>query len=260
MTSGARLIVLSLGAGVQSSTLALMCARGEIPVPSLAIFADTQDEPPEVYRWLDWLEKELPFPIRRVSRGKLSTTALQVRGSAAGNKYLKPMLPVYIDNAGKRGMAARHCTKDFKIDPIMGAIRHERGTREVTQYLGISFDELERMKASKYPWLQNEYPLVERRITRQQCLMWMKDHGYPEPPRSACIYCPFHNDTEWRRLAPESFAKAVEFEKAYQAAYAQTPLDGVPYLHADRIPLAYVDLDGDGQQDFINECEGMCGV
>ena len=37
--------VLSLGAGVQSSTLALMCAAGEIEAPEIAIFADTQDEP-----------------------------------------------------------------------------------------------------------------------------------------------------------------------------------------------------------------------
>ena len=34
---------LSLGAGVQSSTLALMAAKGEIgPMPDAAIFADTQ--------------------------------------------------------------------------------------------------------------------------------------------------------------------------------------------------------------------------
>ena len=50
--------VLSLGAGVQSSTLALMAAAGEVtPMPDAAIFADTQAEPAGVYRWLDWLEK-----------------------------------------------------------------------------------------------------------------------------------------------------------------------------------------------------------
>jgi hypothetical protein len=48
--------ILSLGAGVQSSTLALMAAAGEVtPMPTAAIFADTQDEPASVYRWLDWL-------------------------------------------------------------------------------------------------------------------------------------------------------------------------------------------------------------
>ncbi len=56
--------ILSLGAGVQSSTLALMAAAGEVsPMPTAAIFADTQDEPASVYKWLDWLEKQLPFPV-----------------------------------------------------------------------------------------------------------------------------------------------------------------------------------------------------
>jgi hypothetical protein len=38
---GIRLRILSLGAGVQSTTLALMAAHGEIgPMPDCAIFAD----------------------------------------------------------------------------------------------------------------------------------------------------------------------------------------------------------------------------
>ena len=80
--------VISLGAGVQSSTMALMAARGLItPMPDAAIFADTQDEPASVYRWLDWLEKQLPFPVNRVTRGRLSTAALEMRISKAGVKY-----------------------------------------------------------------------------------------------------------------------------------------------------------------------------
>ncbi len=49
--------IISLGAGVQSSTMALMAAHGEIePMPDAAIFADTQNEPQRVYEWLDWLD------------------------------------------------------------------------------------------------------------------------------------------------------------------------------------------------------------
>lgn len=62
--------ILSLGAGVQSSTLALMAARGEVPgFPKLdcAIFADTQDEPASVYRWLEWLIFEIA-PLLKEAR------------------------------------------------------------------------------------------------------------------------------------------------------------------------------------------------
>ena len=47
--------ILSLGAGVQSSTLALMIERGDLPMVDAAIFADTKGEPKEVYDRLDWL-------------------------------------------------------------------------------------------------------------------------------------------------------------------------------------------------------------
>ena len=40
-----KLRILSLGAGVQSSTLALMIEKGEIPMVDAAIFADTMGEP-----------------------------------------------------------------------------------------------------------------------------------------------------------------------------------------------------------------------
>jgi hypothetical protein len=64
--------IISLGAGVQSTTMALMAAHGEItPLPHCAIFADTGAEPLGVYRDLDWLERQLPFPVHRVSGGNL---------------------------------------------------------------------------------------------------------------------------------------------------------------------------------------------
>ena len=50
--------VLSLGAGVQSSTLFFKVLRGEIAPVDIAIFADTGNEPKEVYEWLKYLKKE----------------------------------------------------------------------------------------------------------------------------------------------------------------------------------------------------------
>ena len=60
--------VISLGAGVQSSTLALMFATGELsPMPDCAIFADTGAEPKIVYDHLERLIEALPFPVHIVS-------------------------------------------------------------------------------------------------------------------------------------------------------------------------------------------------
>lgn len=73
-SDGIRLRVLSLGAGVQSTTLALMAAHGEIgPMPDCAIFADTGWEPKAVYEHLAWLMSPnvLPFPVHIVSAGDI---------------------------------------------------------------------------------------------------------------------------------------------------------------------------------------------
>jgi hypothetical protein len=76
--------IISLGAGVQSSTMALMAAAGEIlPMPDCAIFADTHAEPRAVYDWLDWLTKQLPFPVIRVSQGNLGNAR---RAGPSGNE------------------------------------------------------------------------------------------------------------------------------------------------------------------------------
>src|SRR4051794_22841087 len=65
--------VLSLGAGVQSSTLLLMAVQGELDLDA-AIFADTQWEPAWVYDHLTSLELEARragIPLHRVTAGSL---------------------------------------------------------------------------------------------------------------------------------------------------------------------------------------------
>lgn len=88
---------MNLGAGVQSSTLALMAARGLVtPMPDFAVFADTQAEPVAVYEWLDWLEKQLPFPVYRVTKGDLTAESLNVRKRASdGGTYLRRLIPLF---------------------------------------------------------------------------------------------------------------------------------------------------------------------
>lgn len=75
--------VLSLGAGVQSTTLALMAAHGEIgPMPDCAIFADTGWEPKAVYDHLAWLMSPnvLPFPVHIVSAVNIRSSLMEAAG------------------------------------------------------------------------------------------------------------------------------------------------------------------------------------
>ena len=258
-------VIISLGAGVQSSTMALMAACGELtPMPDCAIFADTQGEPRAVYEWLDWLEKQLPFPVYRVSKGNLAEMSLIVRRSKNGKNYTKFNVPAFmLAPNGSKGITRRQCTGDFKIDPIKRKIRELVGRGgKCEQWIGISSDEIIRMKDNQVKYITNRWPLIEKRMTRQDCLKWMELKGYPKPPRSACVFCPFHSSTEWAALKPDEVKEAVEYEKGLQAAWSKIEsLDGVPYLHSSCLPLEQALAVAQTQGDlWPNECEGHCGV
>src|SRR5207245_6570255 len=125
-----------------------------------------------------------------------------------------------------------------------------------------------RMKPSRRGYVANRWPLIELGMYRHDCLNWMAKRGFPKPPRSACSFCPYHNDAEWLLLKteqPEAFADAVRFEKDFQAAYRKLPtIRGIPFAHRSCVPLSEIDFSkpsADSQLNlFQNECEGMCGV
>lgn len=268
--------IISLGGGRQSSTMSLMAAMGEItPMPHCGIFADTGAEPKSVYVWLDWLEAQLPFPVYRVMQGDgLVAEVLRLRERRDKMGFWSPSgVPHYnVNEDGTRGHGPRQCTGDFKIAPIARKTRQimkELAVTHVIRWIGISLDEVHRMKPSSDKYSTHRWPLVEKRMTSFNCLNWMERRGFPKPPRSACVFCPYHSDNEWRRLRdeePEEFRRAVKFEKDYQQTRSQQTRKRlvVPFLHNSCVPLDQVDFSTDedhGQQVmFGNECEGMCGV
>jgi len=271
--------ILSLGAGVQSTTLLHMMIAGEIEPADHVIFADTGWEPKPVYAHLEKLEalmQKHEIKFHKVSAGNLRIDALRTDKRSA-------TMPLYMLNQnGSKGMVRRQCTSEYKIAPLLKKQRElvglAKGARSkehlATTIIGISWDETQRMRDAAFSWLRNEYPLVDRKITRQMCLDWCAEHGLETPPRSACIGCPFKSDSEWRLLRdtmPDEWADAVEFDHQLRVAVkARGALTSVPFLHKSAVPLDQVDLrtakekgqDGlfDDDMPFNQECEGMCGI
>lgn len=117
--------VLSLGAGVQSTTLALLAVEGVLPKPDVAIFADTGWEPDAVYDHLERLTATMTaagIPVVVVSEGNLRSDALDLD---------KPIgLPVFVKNPdGSTGKKVRACTDRYKLRPIREHIRGLLGAR-----------------------------------------------------------------------------------------------------------------------------------
>ncbi len=279
--------VLNLGAGVQSTTLYLMFTRGEIqPGIDCAIFADTGEEPASVYAHVEWL-RSLAGPqiiTRRI--GPLGEDLIRGRNSTGGRFA---SIPAYTAAAegNKSGMVRRQCTKEYKIEVIERYIRREllglrarqriaKGT-EVVQFYGISLDEAgrsvrirERLRGRQ--WITPEFPLIDRMMTRGDCHKWLTEFGIPhEVQKSACVFCPFKTNAEWRRLRdtdPAGWARAVQVDKALRVdgTVANRKLDQKLYVHRTCVPLERADLgDPDPRQYYLGinwtaECAGMCGV
>ena len=278
-----RIVALSLGAGVQSSVMALLLSREDERLmsqgyrkPDCAIFADTGWEPRNVYEHLDWLETQLTFPVVRVSAGNLREDTEKAQ-NVTGGQFIT--IPLYTNKQGKHGKLYRQCTTQYKIIPIIKHLRMMMGATgrpvpkgEIAwQLIGISMDEVVRMKPARDYWIENQWPLIDLRMTRSDCKEWFESE-YPgrKLPRSACIICPFHSVSEWRYLkdnAPEDYEEAVTFDQAIrtEAHPIHKSLDGLAYLHRSMRPLSEV-VDAAEQDDlrqpslFSEECEGLCGV
>ncbi|HEY1178258.1 MAG TPA: hypothetical protein VGF17_19055 [Phytomonospora sp.] len=257
--------ILSLGAGVQSTAVLILAARGDLPRLDAAIFADTGWEPRAVYDHLDRLEAEVArpagIPIHRVSAGNIRRDALDPEHRFAS-------MPLYIKNPdGSDGMARRQCTKEYKLAPI------KRKTRELLgyprpanvprgvwaeQWVGISTDERGRaldqdgsLKTGDVQYALNRYPLLDLDMSRDQCAALNAHAGFPDTPKSACIGCPYHGNRLWRDLRdnhPDEWADAVDFDAAIRAGSARAnatgnQLRGEAFLHRSRVPLSQAPID-----------------
>lgn len=271
--------ILSLGAGVQSTALALMIEKGEVPMVDAAIFADVKGEPKAVYEHLSWLKTKLSYPVYQVTWRDLKQDILD----AAEGKYTAFTAPFFTKNpvTGKKGLLRRQCTNMYKIGPVVQQVRKllglEKGEKrkkgtEVEMLMGISRDEVFRIKTNRIKYINNVYPLVDLKMTRADCLTWMQKFNYPKPPRSACTFCPYHSNEEWKEIKKNkkewdevvAMDKAIRHQEKYKLKNKNSTevLDEL-YLHREGIPIDQVNFDKKKKDDqldlFQSECEGMCG-
>ena len=264
-----KLRVLSLGAGVQSSTLALMIEKGEVPMVDCAIFSDTMSEPKAVYDWLKWLQSQLSYPVHMVKKGDLKKDTIQT----LIDYHKFSLIPVYTKNkiTGKSGLSRRQCTNHYKIIPVNKKVRELLGFKKgervpkdvhVEMLMGISKDETFRMKLNPKKYITNVYPLVEKDYRRIHCIEWIEKNNYPKPPRSACTFCPFHNNDEWRDIKKnkEEWKEVVELDNFIRDKSRNQ--DEELFLHNSKQALSDIDFEKKSDQLdlFNNECEGYCGV
>jgi hypothetical protein len=240
-----KLRVLSLGAGVQSTTLYLMAEEGLIEKFDLAIFADTGWERGDTYRVIEDLKSKYKTPIITVKGGNIKDDMLN--GKENGVRFAS--MPLHCITKNDKGILRRQCTNDYKIRPIDKELRklldlkpYQRYTGEAIELtLGISLDEAQRANIYKEQKIRtNSYPLVDMSLTRNDCLEYLKRHGL-EIKKSSCIGCPYHCNKEWRLLNPEEFKEACNFDDQIRTGFDKIKAQEL-YIHQSLKPLSEVDL------------------
>ncbi|MCK5558847.1 MAG: phosphoadenosine phosphosulfate reductase [Candidatus Hydrogenedentes bacterium] len=216
--------VFSTGGGVQSTAALILAARGEIEY-QVFVFANTGDdsENPDTLSYIE--EIALPYAkaagvefveVQKLRQGKYEKQTLY---GEIHRRKRSVMIPVRMSNGAPGNRA---CTIDFKIRVVDKWIAEntEKGT-DVWVGLGITTDEFHRARFAEPEQVRGftkriEYPLIDLRMSRQDCMNMIASEGLPVPPRSACYFCPFHRREEWIRMRnakPDLFQKAVELER-----------------------------------------------
>lgn len=187
--------ILSFGGGVQTVALLLQIAPFFSNNPkAYVVFADTGNEHPETYEYIG--EYVIPFCLKN-----------NINFEIVYNKYDKTLYDYCFDKRIVPSIKFRDCTSKFKIAPIRRYIRETLGlTRENVGYMfiGISYDEADRMNPSNVKYAKNVYPFIDGykeyfedgKLTRNDCYDIIKSHGWSVPPKSGCIMCPFSSSAD----------------------------------------------------------------
>lgn len=270
-SSTAPLRVLSLGAGVQSTTVLMLSLCGELPRFDAVVFADAKRERRATYETLQWCAKQCHrqrVPLYVTSAGDIFDRWWQ--------------MPVYTSVDGQIGMARRQCTTDFKIAAVRRVVRRlwsEAGRPPVLQADGISLDEYHRASTSGVAYITAWHPLLDDPdgqphvpMSRGDCEQWMDDHHYPIPVKSGCASCPFQDDHSWSELRdqePEVWQQVVDLDRRMRqdGTRSRAGFRAAVYLHRSGRPLADVALPpppptGSRSLALTLEwaCKGGCGL
>ena len=243
------MIVWSYGGGTQSAAIAVLILQGKLPRPDIICMADTSREVQETWDYLERVVRPAGIDVQIIKHDYATVDLFGSKGDL--------LIPAFTrTNGGTIGKMPTFCSNEWKQRPVRRWLR-EQGVEQCDLWLGISTDEMERMKFSDVQWQKNVYPLIEIvPMSRHQCVSLVEQHGWPTPPKSRCYMCPNMSPAHWRTMrdkAPIDFERAVILEEELQE------IDPDIYLHKLAIPLTMAVERSDQQSDMFDGCDsGFC--
>ena len=254
--------VISLGLGIQSTAMYLMSSLGHIDLADYAIFADPGAELPDTYElWdslNDWAKYNNGIPLIK----KKKSLYEGIIDSQNGDRVAS--IPAFTES---QGMVRRQCTNEYKIQVVVQAVRELHGLKKgqrmkpTEMYLGISLDEIQRMKESQLYNIEYKYPLIDKRITRSDCVRFLEERSFHNIKKSSCVFCPYHSNKNWKEIKqnyPEEWGKVIKVDRAIRDS-SKRGLSDKLFLHRTLVPISEAYLQEDQEELFMCE-EGFCGI
>lgn len=248
--------VWSCGGGTQSGAIAVLIGSGKLPAPDLCFMTDTGREKSSTWPFVDnfirpWIAK-VGCDLIIVKTAELLSEDYAGLKSANGTI----LLPVYTSQSGTVGKLSGFCSGKWKRDVAERYFR-SLGIETATNWLGISVDEIRRVRNQHRNWLALRYPLVfEIRMSRLDCVQLIRSTGWGGPiPHSACYMCPNLSDAEWVEMKRDY---REDFEKACVIEMELRQDDPHFWLHPSCTPLASVDFDMQQTMFADRGCTGGC--
>ena len=240
--------IWSCGGGVQSSAIAALIIRGELPKPDLAVIVDTERELSTTWDYLNQHTgpalAEVGVTVHRVKKSDFATVDLYRNDDI--------LIPAFTTESGDVGKLPTFCSNEWK-QRVMRRWATAQGVTAANIWIGISIDEKRRIKTPIGKW-EHRYPLIEKKISRGDCIAIVERMGWPTPPRSSCWMCPNHTRADWewqKENAPDDHQKAVNFE------IAMNRIDQDLWLTETGEPIDKADFKKDDL--FQGRCDsGMC--
>lgn len=251
--------ILSCGAGMQSTALALMSCEKikntekypKVPIYDLIVFCDLGEEPPWVYSQVEFIRNAcedagIEFMV-------LETNLYRDYMQNFGKKRVVSIPFWTVSPEGKKGKMRRNCTLDYKIAEIQKYVRwnvlgYKKGQRTKPcdekaheMHIGFSYEERQRASENPHKMFKNKFPLIDMELTRADNYAYIRDVWGLETKASACTFCPFHRNFFFKYLK-ENHARdydiLINFDKMLESEQPKTAIESKLYISRSRKRIA----------------------
>lgn len=247
--------ILSCGAGMQSTALALMSCENkmkrivhkEVPIYDAVIFCDLGLEPYWVKEQVEFIKNacenaEIPFY-------EIESNLYQDYMNNFGRGHVSSIPFWSVDENGKKAKMHRHCTLDYKIALIekflkynlLGYKKYQRLKKEDIQahemHIGFSYEERKRISQDYSKLFVKKYPLIDMKWERAESYKYILEVWGLDTKASACNFCPFHKNYFFMHLkenSKEDYDKTVAFDRMIGDMQPNTAIRSKIYISRSR--------------------------